>query len=192
MPSRALRNWQTRSRKVLDEVEAAHAVVGGGRAARSFARQQINQAYVVLLSSQFQRFCRDLHSDAADFLASQVSYAPLAPVLKASLSLGRRLDSGNPNPLNIGSDFSRFGIDVWALARQRDARTVRRREKLETLNRWRNAVAHQDFRNISLGGRETVRFGEVREWRAACDGLAVDFDGVLRVYLKTLSGALPW
>jgi len=64
MPSRALRNWQTRSRKVLDEVEAAHAVVGGGRGARGFARQQINQAYVVLLSSQFQRFCRELHDEA--------------------------------------------------------------------------------------------------------------------------------
>jgi len=191
MPSRALRNWQTRSRKVLDEVEAAHAVVGGGRGARGFARQQINQAYVVLLSSQFQRFCRDLHTDAADFLASH-SYAQLAPVLKASLSLGRRLDSGNPNPTTIASDFGRFGVDVWALARQQDARTLQRREKLEVLNRWRNAVAHQDFRNPHLQGRESVRLGEIRAWRAACDGLAVDFDAVLRIYLKTLAGVLPW
>lgn len=192
MPSRALRNWQTRSRKVLDEVEAAHAVVGGGRGARAFARQQINQAYVVLLSSQFQRFCRDLHSDAADFLGEQAAYAQLAPLLKASLSLGRRLDSGNPNPANIGSDFSRFGTDVWALARQKDVRTVRRREKLEALNRWRNAVAHQDFRNTSLGGRETVRLGEIREWRAACEGLAVDFDAIMRLYLKSVCGKVPW
>jgi hypothetical protein len=192
MPSRALRNWQTRSRKVLDEVEAAHAVVGGGRGARSFARQQVNQAYVVLLSSQFQRFCRDLHTDAVDFLAAQGAFARLAPLLKASLSQGRRLDSGNPNPVNIASDFNRFGIDVWALARQKDARTARRREKLEVLNRWRNAVAHQDFRSPSLKGRETVRLGEVREWRTACDGLAVDFDGVLRIYLKSLGGVPPW
>lgn len=83
MSSRALRNWQTRSRKVLDEVEAAHAVVGGGRGARAFARQQINQAYVVLLSSQFQRFCRDLHSDAVDYLAAQPALAAVAPLLKA-------------------------------------------------------------------------------------------------------------
>ena len=192
MSSRALRNWQTRSRKVLDEVEAAHAVVGGGRGARGFARQQINQAYVVLLSSQFQRFCRDLHNEAADFLAAQAAYASLAPVLKASLSLGRRLDSGNPNPSNIGTDFNRFGVDVWALARQKNKRTVRRREKLEMLNRWRNAVAHQDFSNTALEGRETVRLSEIREWRGACDGLAVDFDGILRVYLKSLGGVVPW
>ncbi len=192
MPSRALRNWRTRSRKVLDEVEAAHAVVGGGRGARGFARQQINQAYVVLLSSQFQRFCRDLHNEAADFLAAQAAFATLAPLLKASLSHGRRLDTGNPNPANIASDFGRFGMDVWAHAINRDSRTPRRREKLEALNRWRNAVAHQDFRSPHLVGRETVRLTEIREWRTACDGLAMDFDAVLRVYLKTLGGAFPW
>jgi hypothetical protein len=192
MPSRALRNWQTRSRKVLDEVEAAHAVVGGGRGARAFARQQVNQAYVVLLSSQFQRFCRDLHDEAADFLSAQAEFAPLAPMLKASLSQARRLDSGNPNPSNIASDFSRFGFDIWVLASGRNARTRGRRERIEALNRWRNAVAHQDFRSPHLGGRETVRLAEIRGWRAACDGLAVDFDGILRVYLNAVGGVQPW
>lgn len=192
MSSRALRNWQTRSRKVLDEVEAAHAVLGGGRGARAFARQQINQAYVVLLSSQFQRFCRDLHSDAVDYLAAQPALAAVAPLLKASLTQSRRLDSGNPNPGNIGSDFHRFGLDLWALANQRNARTPRRRERLEALNRWRNAVAHQDFRNPGLGGRETVRLAEVRAWRSACDALAVDFDAILGLYLKRVGGVSPW
>ena len=192
MPSRALRNSQTRSGKVLDEVEAAHAVVGGGRGARGFARQQINQAYVVLLSSQFQRFCRDLHSDAADFLAAQTAFASLAPLLTASLSNARRLDTGNPNAGNIGVDFSRFGFDIWSLAAQRNSRTPFRRERLEALNRWRNAVAHQDFRSPHLRGRETVQLKEIRRWRAACGGLAVDFDAVLRVYLRSVAGVQPW
>ena len=190
MPSRALRNWQTRSRKVLDEVEAAHAVVGGGRGARGFARQQINQAYVVLLSSQFQRFCRDLHSDAADFLGA--AFAPLAPVLGAALSQGRRLDSGNANPGNIGADFNRYGLDIWSESVSKSARTVVRREQLEDMNRWRNAIAHQDFRNPRLGGRDTLRLAEVRGWRRACQGLAVDFDAVLRLYLKQIGGVFPW
>jgi hypothetical protein len=192
MPSRALRNWQTRSRKVLDEVEAAHAVVGGGRGARGFARQQINQAYVVLLSSQFQRFCRELHDEAADFLAAQPAFATLAPMLKASLSQFRRLDSGNPNPSNIASDFYRFGFDIWVLANNRDARTRGRRERLEELNRWRNAIAHQDFRSPRLDGRESVRLAEIRGWRKACVGLAVDFDRILFVYLKAAGGLIPW
>jgi hypothetical protein len=192
MPSRALRNWQTRSRKVLDEVEAAHAVVGGGRGARAFARQQINQAYVVLLSSQFQRFCRDLHSDAAEFLSAQAAFVNLAPLLRASLSHARRLDAGNPNPGNSSSDFNRYGIDIWTLTNIKDSRTRRRRDRLEALNRWRNAIAHQDFRSPHLGGRETVRFAEVRSWRAACDGLAVDFDAVMRLYLGSACGVAPW
>ena len=192
MASRALRNWQTRSRKVLDEVEAAHASVGGRRGARAFARQQINQAYVVLLSSQFQRFCRDLYSDAADFIIAQPTFAAIAPLLRASLSQNRRLDSGNAHPGNIASDFSRFGFDIWVMATQRDARAAARREKLEALNRWRNAIAHQDFRNRQLGGRETVRLSEVRAWRSACDALTVDFDAILRLYLKSASGVQPW
>lgn len=192
MSSRALRNWQTRCRKVLDEVEAAHAVVGGGRGARAFARQQINQAYVVLLSSQFQRFCRDLHDEAGDFLSTRNKFAPLAPLLRASLSYARRLDSGNPNPSNILSDFNRFGIDIWAMAAQQDMRTRKRRERLEALNRWRNAIAHHDFRSPHLRGRETVRIAEIRRWRSACDGLAVDFDKVMRLYLKSVCGKAPW
>ncbi|MFL5542462.1 MAG: hypothetical protein ACJ8J0_25975 [Longimicrobiaceae bacterium] len=177
---------------MLDEVEAAHAVVGGGRGARGFARQQINQAYVVLLSSQFQRFCRDLHSDAADFLAGQPAFTNLAPLLTASLSHARRLDTGNPNPVSIASDFNRYGIEIWTLAGKRNSRTHRRRERLEALNRWRNAIAHHDFRSPHLEGRETVRISEVRSWRAACDGLAIDFDAVMRIYLKATCGVAPW
>src|SRR3954470_8606431 len=191
MPSRALRAWQTRSRKVLDELEAAHAVVGGARRARTFARQQINQAYVVLLASQFQRFCRDLHSDSLDALASHPPFAALVPVFNAALP-AIRLNSGNANAASIASDFGRFGFDLWRSTIQKDPRTAGRREKLKSLNRWRNAVAHQDFRNPQLRGRETVRISEVRAWRTACDCLAVDFDAVLRLYLKSLTGANPW
>src|SRR5689334_5249240 len=97
MPSRALRNWQTRSRKVLDEVEAAHAVVGGGRGARAFARQQVNQAYVVLLSSQFQRFCRTLYEESIDHVVSRPEHAPLNFVLRELLTGGLKLDRGNAN-----------------------------------------------------------------------------------------------
>jgi hypothetical protein len=192
MPSRALRAWQTRSRKVLDELEAAHTVVGGARRARAFARQQINQAYVVLLASQFQRFCRDLHTNASASLIQAPAFGALQPVLQECLTRGRRLDSGNATPANIGTDFWRFGLDIWAAAGQHDPRTRQRREKLESLNRWRNAVAHQDFRNTQLNGRETLRLSEVRAWRRACECLAVDFDKVLRLHLNAISGALPW
>lgn len=183
MPSRALRHWQTRSRKVLDEFEAAHALLGGTRAARRFARQQIAQAYVVLLCSQFQRFCRDLHEEAADRLTSDPAHEPLSRILRSLLSSGRKLDHGNASPANLGSDFGRLGVNLWDEMRRHNDRNEGRQRSLDELNGWRNAIAHHDFRNPRLKGATEVRLSDVRRWRRCCDALAVDFDAVLRLYL---------
>ncbi len=191
MPSHALRHWQTRSRKVLDEFEAAHAQLGGS-SSRRFARQQIAQAYVVAWCSQFQRYCRDLHSEATDYLARHPAFLPLAPVLQSSLNTNRRLDTGNANSTNIDADFSRFGFPFWMRMHQHDPRNVVRQQRLDALNRWRNAVAHQDFRHRALGGRETIRIAEVRAWRRTCAALAVDFDRALGLYLQSITGVRPW
>ncbi|MBV9108890.1 MAG: hypothetical protein JO306_05760 [Gemmatimonadetes bacterium] len=177
---------------MLDEIEAAHAVVGGARRARAFARQQINQAYVVVLASHFQLFCRDLHSNGVDALLQIPAYAPLEAVLSASLTRGRRLSMGNATPTNIGEDFLRFGFDIWKELGQTNHRTPELRETLESLNRWRNAVAHQDFGHAKFAGRDTLRIAEVRAWRRACDRLAVDFDRVLGLHLKRICGVRPW
>lgn len=61
--ARSLLRWRNESAQALDEIEAAHVAVGGTGRGRRYATQQINQAYVVLLSSRFQAFCRDLHSE---------------------------------------------------------------------------------------------------------------------------------
>lgn len=192
MPSRALRHWQTRSRKVLDEVEAAHAAAGGIRAAQRFARQQIAQAYVVLLCSQFQRFCRDIHDEAVDRLTSRPEHAALNTILRSNLSSGRKLDMGNASPSNLGSDFGRLGVAFWEEVRRRDRLNEARQRALDELNRWRNAIAHHDFRSPLLKGAQEVRFAEVRRWRRACAALAVDFDAVLQLYLNSILGRSPW
>ncbi|HEU4558364.1 MAG TPA: HEPN domain-containing protein [Longimicrobium sp.] len=191
MPSHALRHWQTRSRKVLDELEAAHAQLAGS-SSRRFARQQIAQAYVVALSSQFQRFCRDLYSEAVDHFVAQPNFAPLEPVLLNSLNLNRRLAVGNANPGNIGADFGRFGLRLWDQVNRASPRNAVRQSKLGELNLWRNAVAHQDFTNPALGGRDTLRIGEVRAWRSACSNLAVEFDRQVGLYLSSIIRVRPW
>jgi hypothetical protein len=66
VPSRSLHTWRVDCAAALDEIEAAHGAVGGAGPGRRTATQQINYAYAVLLSSQFQRFCRDLHTEACD------------------------------------------------------------------------------------------------------------------------------
>src|SRR5258706_3633200 len=154
MPSNALRNWEDNGVRALDQMEAAHAALGGTGPGRRHATQQINQAYAVMLSSQFQLFCRDLHTEAADLL-TRTHVAPdiRFTILRTALTEGRKLDTGNPNPGNIGSDFDRLGLSFWGELSLAFPNLARWRLQLEELNRWRNAIAHQDFNPIRLGGR---------------------------------------
>jgi hypothetical protein len=146
----------------------------------------------MLLSSQFQRFCRDLHSEAAEHLSGAVGSVVLRVIFRAQLTLGRKLDVGNPNPGNLGSDFERLGLNFWPSILARGDRNRRRRDQLEFLNRWRNAVAHQDFTTVARVGRASLGLEDVRRWRAACNALAVEFDRVVASYLATILGVAPW
>src|SRR5438477_7507863 len=192
MPSRSLMTWRAAAARALDEIEAAHTAVGGKGPGRRYATQQINQAYAVLLSSQFQRFCRDLHSEAVDHLADAVAAPILRDIFRSQLILGRKLDSGNPNPGNIGSDFSRLDMNFWPTIIRLDGRNRRRQERLEALNLWRNAIAHQDFNPRKLGGRSALRLSDVRGWRAACDSLVSQFDFAVAQHPATILGRAPW
>jgi hypothetical protein len=158
---------------------------------RRYATGQINNAYAVLLSSQFQRFCRDLHTEAATFL-KQLVPSVIQPTLFSLLTQGRKLDTGNPNPGNIGNDYDRIGLRFWQQPDWNTTANRRRRVDLERLNAWRNAIAHQDFINPVCSGRAVVTLAEVRRWRRSCDGLAGTFDRIIGRYLLGTAGAPPW
>lgn len=192
MPSRALTHWQTKRRAALDEVEAAYQAVSRAAPGRQLATHQIKQAYAVLLSSQFQGFCRDLHAEAVDHVVAHLTPRPLRGVVRTQLSIGLKLRHGNPNPGNLGADFGRLGLDLWPDLRAANRLSEGRREKLQALCTWRNAIAHQDLDPTKLGGREHVRLGEIRRWRSACDALAATFDTVVRAKLIALVGVSPW
>jgi hypothetical protein len=192
MPSLSLQQWSTARATALDEIEGAHQSIGGTGPGRRYATQQINQAYAVLLASQFQGFCRDLHTECVDFLVGAGVPPPLHRVFRNNFRLHRRLQTGNANPANIGADFNRFGLVFWTEVEQHDTRNTARRQLLEALITWRNAIAHQDFDPAKLGGRTTLQLQEVRSWRGACDGLARSFDSALRIHLRMLTGSYPW
>ncbi len=145
----------------------------------------------MLLSSHFQGYCRDLHSECVHHIVQQVPPA-LQNVLRGELLSDRKLDRGNPNPGNIGADFARLGLRIWDRVNTLDRRNDARKQQLEQMNNWRNAIAHQDFDPDKLGGRTSLRLEDVDHWRRACDHLARAFDGVMRTHLQALLGSPPW
>lgn len=91
--------------RALDEIEAAHASVGGTGPGRRYATQQSNQAYAMLLASQFQGFCRDLHTESVDQVMALPEYnpspyycarTPLALSLQWTGTIVRRGDADPP------------------------------------------------------------------------------------------------
>jgi hypothetical protein len=206
MPSVALLEWQgTRSRQ-LDELDVAHSAVGGTGPGRRYATRQLNHAYAVAIASQFQGFCRDLHSECADVVANAIHSAGISSAMNSSaiadialtaLTRNRQLDRGNASPGSIGADFKSFDLDIWDTSNQLDARTAMRSRRLDQLNVWRNAIAHQDF-DFSrhelgvLGNVTSLDLGRVRAFRSCCGQLAGTFDRVLSRYLEPLVGGQPW
>lgn len=191
MPSTALTQWRTVRLAVLDELVDAHRRIGGTGPGRRYTTQQINQAYVVLLCGQFQAFCRALHDECVGLFVDGITPTSRRDILDTWMREGRKLDRGNPNSGNIGSDFGRFGVKFWADVRGLDTRNEDRQDRLEQLNLWRNAVAHQDFTQSASGG-STVRLEQVRDWRSACEQLAGAFDEVMRRHFHFVFGSSPW
>ena len=152
----------------------------------------------MLLSSQFQGFCRDLHSECVDAFVTGVhpvgagNKGTLRIALRAEMLMGRKLETGNPNTGNLGSDFNRFGLQFYPDLISVDANNQQRKVLLEELNRWRNAIGHQDFAKPELGGRTTLKLQELRDWRDACNGLAITMDSVMHTHLQTMLGLAPW
>ena len=191
MSSASLRRWQNDRAGELDQLAQAHAAVGGTGPGRRWATRQVNYAYATLLSSHFQGFCRDLHTESVDHIVSAVSPAIIRNVLWVEFTLSRQLDKGNPNPGNIGSDFNRLGLSFWSDVQSEDSRNEERQSKLEHLAAWRNAIAHQDFDPSNLAPA-TLTLPTVRRWRRALNALAVSFDRVMARHIHSITGSSPW
>src|SRR6266540_238222 len=98
MSSDALLAWQTVRTPRLQKVEADCLHLEALYPADPDRVQEHIRAFAVLLSSEFQGFCRDLHDECADRLVDSVNPVTLRRLLRAQCAYGRKLDSGNPNP----------------------------------------------------------------------------------------------
>lgn len=198
MGSKALAKWQTVRQHELDELLAAHAKVGGSGPGRRYATEQLNHAYLVAVAAQFQGFCRDLHSEAVSALAAA---APkLQTILLVTLTRNRRLDQGNATEGSIAEDFGRIGMEkFWdrVAANGGVALTKARRKRLDQMNLWRNAIAHDNFeqnqsRLDRLDGHLRPRLAEAKRCRTACRLLAVQIEGAVAFFLTQVVGSSPW
>lgn len=107
MPSNSWIFWKTARALKLNEIRDAHKTIGGIGRGRRYATEQLIYAYTFLLASQFQGFCRDLHSECVDSLVKHVTPVDVQNVLNGELLRSRSLDQGNANPSNLGKDFNR-------------------------------------------------------------------------------------
>ncbi|MCV7383064.1 hypothetical protein H7K14_04370 [Mycolicibacter longobardus] len=117
MTTDALDHWRTERCAALDSLEAVHERVTEKRRGRQYATEHLNLALFVRLAAEFQGFCRDLHDDAvlaiiAD-LDGVVGVDLHQQLLRSSLTRGRKLDTGNAGPGNIGNDFSFLSMTFW-------------------------------------------------------------------------------
>ena len=155
----------------------------------------MNQAYAVMVASQFQGFCRDLHTESVTVIVDIVQHRLCSPRLSGNrFVLGRQLESKNAQPSSLGSDFGWFGIGFWKEVDTLIQDGGAARSKLEELNAWRNAIAHQNFEGVSPGGPPNLTLEQVRQWRCICSKLARTFDrvGIADIYLRSLRGTPPW
>lgn len=191
MPSNSLHQWTGTRAAALDEIAEAHRQVGGTSPGRRFATQQINRAYALLLSSEFQGFCRDLYFESVEPI---VSTAPkgLQSLIRDQFLHGIQLGRGNPHAGAIGSDFNRLGFQFWGDVDAHHPHGPGWRREIDDLVRWRNAIAHNDFRLTVFGPNPTLRLDQVRRWRRSLDNIAMTFDRVLMAHLNNLLGSSPW
>ena len=191
MPSVAYRIWRTSRAAFLNQIEMAHAAIGGAGPGRRYATQQINHAYVLLLAAEFQGFCRALHDESIAAILKSIP-TTLSKVVATSLPLGRQLDRGNATPAAIGSDFGRFGFDVWPKLIAADPHLPVWQKKLSEMNEWRNAIAHSNFPSTPVPGAIALRLSIVRGYRKICGRLARALDNLLYSELHSLTGQPPW
>jgi hypothetical protein len=196
MPSRALQEWRTTQRAELDRLEAAVRRARASSAADRALRQQLVDAYIVLLAGHFQRFCRELHGQAAECLVGNVGPPAAQTLVRDLIVTGRALSRSNATAAALGGDFGRVGMKLWSTLLERQARNSLRRRRLEQLNAWRNAIAHQDHkpdhgRLAAVAGTDrSLRWATV--WRANCSALARELDVAVSQHLTNLVGSRPW
>lgn len=105
------------------------------------------------------------------------------------MTANRKLDLGNANPGNLGTDFAKLGIHLWPELKARYPKRANRwNSVLEELNTLRNGIAHSDETKIA-SIRSPVNVATWRRRRSTLGDAAHGLDAVLGSYLVNITGA---
>lgn len=88
----ALEEWRGPSAWALDEIELLHQLVEDVWGSEVELTQQITYLYATLILAHFQRYCRSVHTEAAQVLVVTIADPPLASVVKGLIAQNRYLD----------------------------------------------------------------------------------------------------
>lgn len=197
--SSALLGWRTSRLANVNELRRAHAVLGNARAGRPprAGTQQINEALVLRIVTEFQGFVRDLLDLAvANLVRGSGSAAAHKATLTSAISYDRWVDRGNPHLDAVRKDAERLGIASLGLQLGvKNSRHVRDAMLLRELVQLRNALAHDDRAKLldlaRRGARPTMRYVNVAH--ACLDRHARALDEVVWDHLSKRFPVIdPW
>jgi hypothetical protein len=189
VPSAPLIRWQSDRLLRLNESDAHCASVESLVPPNPAFLDEVLRGFVLHLSAHFQGYCRDLYTEC-----SQVWIAALPPDFRATAQgqffAQLALEKGNPSHDNIVRDFNHFGfvLDLQAAYPLGPQHVT----ALGHLQAWRNRAAHQGTQPLGGGVPVLLTLPIVRNWRAACDGLATALDAIMRTELLRIMGVAPW
>ncbi len=199
--SPAFAEWHALRRANVDELLRAHSLVGNvgpgsGRPPKA-GTQQLNEALVLRVVTEFQGFVRDLLDLATIRMvrSSGCSFQYQAQLISAA-TRDRLIDRGNPHLDAIKRDAGRLGIPK--LGSQLDSKNPRHATDaaaLKDLVDLRNALAHDDQDKLLALSRSGVRptIGYVRASQAVLGRHARALDRVMWDHLIGLFPAVdPW
>jgi hypothetical protein len=198
--SDALDLWHSERR---DEIHLSRDIASAAlrRTSTEVAAANLHLAsFVRVCCAEFQAFCADLFEEAIVAVKSELApkvRTELVDFLVNQLSNQTNLSRGNPNSINLISDFGRLNVDV----RKRRLVTVGPATEADIttidteLLACRNELAHGGGRldTITVGaGRRRVTLTRVNSWYQALDRTARTIDTVVAEDLTTPLGGLPW
>jgi hypothetical protein len=159
--------------------------------------EELNQALILRLASEFQGFARDLHDEAGMFVAGCLAAEnpQLQDVLRLPYTVNRKMNQGNADPGTLGNDFALFGIVLWAALHARyPTRAKGWNQKLAALNMARNGIVHDDGAKVARVQADgwPLTLQSVDRWKSALDGLARGMDRAVGGHLKLVYGTQPW